>query len=176
MAVLLMTGDCDTAVWQRSVAAYRAAHPAATVQDIYKFVYHGIMGSEHAVRDTAAVRGRLVRELHQLSTGERRGEGWTAEVESLPPDGRLVRVHLRPFLDRGGDTESLLRAFIATANSASGDTAQFACAQGALAAVEGFPGYVDARRTEGFPAVHHSKEYEARYQPAYRVIDRRLVP
>ena len=29
---------------------------------------------------------------------------------------------------------------------------------------------------KGFPAVHHSKEYESEYKPAYRVIDLQYLP
>lgn len=165
--------SCDEGAWREAVGRYRAAHPAATVQDLYKLAHQGIMGSEHAVRDTTRVRDWLVRELAEVRAGTRRGAGYGAAVEPLPPDGRFVRVHLRPFLERGGDPEALLRAFVATANTARGDTAAFACAERALAGGEGFGAYVAARRREGFPAVHHSAAYEGAYGPAYRVVERR---
>lgn len=174
--VVAVVGGCDVGAWRDAVGRYRAAHPAATVQDLYKLAHQGIMGSEHAVRDTARVRDWLVRELAEVRAGTRRGAGYGAgygaAVEPLPPDGRFVRVHLRPFLERGGAPEALLRAFVATANTARGDTAAFACAERALAGVKGFGAYVAARRREGFPAVHHSAAYEGAYGPAYRVVER----
>jgi hypothetical protein len=98
-------------------------------------------------------------------------------VEPLPPDGRFVRVHLRPYLARGGDAGALVAAFIRTANAARGDTAQFRCAELALAGVGvEAAGYFAARRGAGFPAVHHSPAYEAAHGPAYRVVEQALVP
>ena len=35
--------------------------------------------------------------------------------------------------------------------------------------------YIRARRAEGFPAVHHSDIFRARYAPAYRVLRRDLA-
>jgi hypothetical protein len=171
MMLALMLG-CDLGGWREAVGRYRSSHPAAGVQDLYKLAHQGILGSEHAVRDTARVRGWLTRELGEVRSGARRGAGYGAAVEPLPPDGRFVRVHLRPYAARGGDPERLLTAFVATANRARGDTAAFACAERALAGVEGFGAYVAARRREGFPAVHHSEGYEGAYGPAYRVVER----
>ncbi len=178
LTVALVVGmlGCDVGAWREAVGQYRTRHPAAGVQDLYKLAHQGIMGSEHAVRDTAAVRAWMVREVAEVMAGTRRGAGDGAAVELLPPDGRFVRVHLRPYMARGGDPMRLLAAFVATANRARGDAAAFACAERALAGVEGFGAYVAARRREGFPAVHHSAGYEAAYGPAYRVLERARVP
>jgi hypothetical protein len=175
MMVVAVLG-CDVGAWRAAYESYRASHPVATVQDLYKLVHQGVMGSEHAVRDTAPVRAWMEREVAEVRAGTRRGGGWGAEVERLPPDGRFVRVHLRPYVARGGDPMRLLAAFVATANTARGDTAAFACAERALAGVIGFGAYLAARRRAGFPAVHHSAEYEGAYGPAYRVVERARVP
>ncbi len=177
MVVVAMGAACDVGGWTRGFADYRAAHPAATVQDYYKLAHQGILGSEHAIRDTAAVRAWMTREVAELP-GRRVPQPETQrEVEPLPPDGRYVRVHLRPYLARGGDPGVLVAAFIRTANAPRGDTAQFRCAELALAGVGvEAAGYFAARRRAGFPAVHHSPAYEAAHGPAYRVVRRALVP
>jgi hypothetical protein len=168
---------CNGGAWDSAFRDYRAAHPAATVQDFYKLAHQGILGSEHAIRDTAAVRAWMTREVAELP-GRRVPQPETQrEVEPLPPDGRFVRVHLRPYLARGGDPGALVAAFMATANAPRGDTAQFRCAEVALAGVgvEAAPYFADRRRA-GFPAVHHSPAYEAAHGPAYRVVEQALVP
>ena len=169
---------CDASVWQRAFQQYVARYPAAGAADLYKLAHHGIMGSEHAVRDTVPVRAWMTRELAQLAAGTitRTNPVEDPLVEILPPDGRFTRVHLRPFVARHGDTEALLRAFVATANEARGDTAQFACAEQALRALPDVAisaasrAFIADRRRAGFPAVHHADAYERAYGPAYRVI------
>jgi len=169
--------SCDLAGWRRAFAQYRTTYPEARAVDLYKFAHHGILGSEHAVRDTVPVRAWMSRELSQLAAGAISRTHPVADplVEPLPPDGRFVRVHLRPFLSQHGNADALLRAFMATANAARGDTARFACAEAALGASPA-RALIAAKRHEGFPAVHHSPEYERAYGPAYRVIDATLVP
>lgn len=172
---------CDPAAWRRAFAQYATTYPKASAADLYKFAHHGIMGSEHAVRDTAPVRAWMTRELSQLAAGSivRTHPVNDPLVEVLPPDGRFVRIHLRPFVQARGDTESLLQAFIATANGARGDTARFACAESALGTAAARELFAEQRR-KGFPAVHHSPGYEAAYGPAYRVVEaawvRTVVP
>lgn len=169
---------CDASAWQRAFRQYVARYPAAGAADLYKLAHHGIMGSEHAVRDTVPVRAWMTRELAQLAAGTMTRTNPVDDplIEILPPDGRFVRVHLRPFVARRGDTEALLRAFVATANEARGDTAQFACAEQALRALPDVAisaasrAFIADRRRAGFPAVHHADAYERAYGPAYRVV------
>lgn len=174
---------CDVAPWRRAFERHVATYPKAQAADLYKLAHQGIMGSEHAVGDTASVRAYLAREVAQLTSGATtRTDPVTESVtesvsEPLPPDGRFVRVHLRPFLERRGSTDSLLRAFIATANGAKGDTARFACAERALKASPSLAVAAEAaaliasKRRDGFPAIHHSTPFERAYGPAYRVVE-----
>jgi hypothetical protein len=171
-----LAAACDPVVWRRAFAQYTTRYPKARAVDLYKFAHHGIMGSEHAVRDTAPVRAWMTRELAQLAAGSivRTNPVVDPLVEPLPPDGRFVRIHLRPFVQARGNTEALLHAFIATANGAPGDTARFACAESALGTSAAGVLFADQRR-KGFPAVHHSPGYEAAYGPAYRVVEAALA-
>lgn len=172
---------CDASMWQRAFRQYVVRYPAAAAADLYKLAHHGIMGSEHAVRDTAPVRAWMTRELAQLAAGTiiRTNPVEDPLVELLPPDGRFARVHLRPYVARRGDTAALLQAFVATANEARGDTARFACAEQALRVLPDIAisaasrAFIADKRREGFPAVHHSAGYERAYGPAYRVIEAR---
>lgn len=167
---------CDAVSWQRAYASYTSEYSKAEAGDLYKFTHQGIMGSEHAVPDEKSVVAWMDREVAGLAThSEPRGHR-APLVEPLPPSGRYVRVHLRPYLARKGDPATLVRAFIATANGPKGDTAQFACAErglarmGPSALVTSTIALIRERRAQGFSASHHSAAFEAAYAPAYRVI------
>jgi hypothetical protein len=92
-------------------------HPQMGPEDLYKLLHQAAMGSEHAMTDSAGVRAWMVDELKSM------GEG-TAEpmVDTIAPGGRVVRVHLRPWVAAGRSTDSLLQAFITTARVVPQDT------------------------------------------------------
>jgi len=158
-----------------------ARHPQMAPEDLFKLLHQAAMGSEHAMADSAGVRAWMVSELATM------GEG-TAEpmVDTIAPGGRVVRVHLRPWVAAGRSTDSLLRAFVATARAVPQDTlmlvrylavADSMVAEGKLPfTVEPWRALVATARTGGFQALHHSPAYEAAYHPAYRVVAGGLVP
>jgi hypothetical protein len=163
------------------VLAQATRYPQMAPEDLYKLLHQAAMGSEHAMTDSAGVRDRLTNELATM------GEG-TAEpmVDTIAPGGRVVRVHLRPWVAAGRSTDSLLRAFIATARAVPQDTlmlvryltvADSMVAEGKLPfTVEPWRAVVTAQRAAGYQAIHHSAGYEAAYHPAYRVVAGGLVP
>ena len=95
-------------------------HPNSRVEDIYKFIHQAAFGSEHAVKDTIAVRKWMENEIANLNYSI------TDElIDHLSPDGKLVRINLRPFLKKGYDPNLLLDAFIRTANNYKGSIKNF---------------------------------------------------
>lgn len=156
-------------------------HPQMAPEDLYKLLHQAAMGSEHAMADSAGVRGWMANELATM------GEG-TAEpmVDTIAPGGRVVRVHLRPWVAAGRSTDSLVHAFIATARAVPQDTLMLAralavadslVAEGKLPfTVEPWRALVTSARAGGYQAIHHSPVYEAAYHPAYRVLAGGLVP
>jgi hypothetical protein len=165
-----LLSPCIPSAWTSALADFTRARPAATAQDFYKLAHQGTMGSEHAVGTGEAARTWMAREVASLKPAPK----GVVEllVEPLPPDGRFVRVNLRPYLARGLSPDSLVAAFIATANTAAQDSAQLVCARHALPAASAARALFDAQRRNGFGAVHHSEVYERAYAPAYRVISR----
>jgi len=181
-------GDTETMNrTENNIAAFRciladqvARHPRLEVQDLYKFIFQAALGSEHAVRDAAAARDWLERELREMGAGP-------AEpvVEPLSPDGRIVRVNLRPYIAAGGDPAVLLEAFIRTASAHRGTSAELRRYWGIAQqmAREGqlpfspdeLRDFIARMEALGWPAVHHSEAYEMAYRPAYRVIARELL-
>jgi hypothetical protein len=157
------------------LSAHLARYPAMQLDDIYKLLHQAAMGPGHALDNPAAARKRLDKEIADL------GEG-PAELlqDVISPDGRLGRVHLRPYLASGGNPDSLHRAFVETANNypASPDKlAKFCGCLGDLAATGGIPfareevlSYFEKISRDGYPVVHHSAAFKAAYKPAYRVV------
>jgi hypothetical protein len=157
------------------LSAHLARYPAMQLADLYKLLHQAALGPGHAVDNPAAARKQLDKELAAL------GEAPSELLQDvISPDGRLARVHLRPFLASGGDPDALHRAFVETANSypASLDKlAKFCGCLGDLAASGGIPfareevlEYFAKISAGGYPAVHHSEAFRIAYRPAYRVI------
>jgi hypothetical protein len=156
-------------------------HPHSKVEDIYKYIHQASFGSEHAVKDTVAVRKWMENEIANLDSSNH-----DELIDHMSPDGKLVRINLRPFLKRGYDPKLLLDAFILTANNYKGSTENFksywttaselAGAKKFTFTAEEINSFFEEQSKKGFPAVHHSKEYEAEYKPAYRVVDLKYLP
>jgi len=150
-------------------------YPLWQIEDLYKLLHQAALGSEHAVRDEAGVREWMRRELLEMGAGPDE-----PEVDPISHDGRVARVHLRPYIAAGKDPERLLQAFIQTANGfkGSGDTLAAYWQQAeALASAGQLPfkpsdlhALLTEMKAQGFPAMHHSEIYESQYHPAYRVV------
>lgn len=155
-------------------------YPKLEPQDCYKLLFQAVLGAEHAVTGEAAAHPWMEKELATLGDGP-------AEplIDPISADGALVRVHLRPFVARGGDPAKLVRAFVATAQKKIGTRDDLAAAWAQLvklAEAKKLPFTADAARAfgekmraAGWPAVHHSKTFGAEYRPAYRVVARELL-
>ena len=157
-----------------------ALYPKTEARDLYKFLHQAAMGSEHAVQDTNAVKTWMKREVAGLDTTI------TNElIEQLSPDGNLVRINLRPYLEKGENPDELLKAFILTANKFSGsidtltaylNTAKKMIARKDIPVDETiFASLTGELEKSGFPAIHHSLTYEKLYKPAYRVVNRKYL-
>ena len=157
------------------LSAHLARYPAMQLDDIYKLLHQAALGPGHAVDNSAATRKRLDEEIAAL------GDAPTELLQDvISPDGRLGRVHLRPYLAAGGNPDALHRAFVETANNypASPDKlAKFCGCLGDLAASGGIPFsredvvvYFARISRDGYPAIHHSEPFRRAYRPAYRVV------
>jgi hypothetical protein len=166
-------------------------YPLWGVDDLYKLIYQAAMGSEHAAADETAARAWLVREFEVMGPGP---EGHCPVghcpseplLDSISPDGSIVRIQLRPYARLGLDAETLLTAFLHTARGFRGSTQTLedGLADAARVAGDGLIGldraeferYAARMRAAGSPAVHHSAAYVAAYRPAYRVVARAFLP
>jgi hypothetical protein len=159
---------------------HASRYPAWTVEDLYKLIHQSAMGSEHAVKDEVAARKRLIREIGELGHGPEE-----PLVDPISPDGLIIRVHLRPYARVGFDDGLLLQAFLRTAREFRGCNDQVE-KYGEVAVELAREGKLQVReddvirffaemRTSAYPAVHHSRVFEERYRPAYRVVCSRFI-
>jgi hypothetical protein len=95
------------------------------------------------------------------------------------PAAPFVRIHLRPYRARGGEWPRLLEAFLASAGvparperfQEEWQLAARYIQEGRLPLSERQWAELDFRaRGRGYPAMHHSPEYQRAYRPAYRVV------
>ena len=156
-------------------------YPRMELVDVYKLLHQAAMGPGHAIDDPASARDKLDAELAQL------GEGPDDPIaDPISPDGKLARIHLRPYLAAGHSVSVLANAFVQAGHShppAPEKLEKFCACLGDLAAAGGMPflrdeveSYVQAIAARGYPVVHHSSTYRAAYHPAYRVVALDLLP
>jgi hypothetical protein len=150
-------------------------YPAMQVQDLYKLIHQAAMGSEHAIGNPEGARAWLQRELSEMGPGPEE-----ITIDPISADGQIVRVHLRPFIEGGGDPEMLLSGFVRTANEFRGSHDalrtywKLAKRIQHVSQIE-MDRFFERMEAQSFPAVHHSPEYESRYRPAYRVLWRKFI-
>jgi hypothetical protein len=157
------------------IRAHAARYPRLEAQDLYKLLHQAALGSEHAVAGEAAARQWLVREMAGLGPGP--GEPL---IDPVSPDGRLARVHLRPYLAAGHAPDRLVDAFVRTASRVEGSVSRLArygaiawhlAEQGQLPlGADAVAALFEAQAAAGYPAAHHSVAYRDAYAPAYRVV------
>lgn len=163
------------------VRTHLGRYPEMQLLDIYKLLHQAALGNSHAMGQPKDVLRHLEEEAASM------GEGPAEPLwEPISPDGRLVRVHLRPYVAGRYDLETLAAAQIQSPERcppAPEKLAKFCGCMGDLAAegVLPFPRQdvvdcFDEIAEQGYPAVRHTKAYREAYKPAYRVVDMELLP
>jgi len=151
-------------------------HPEMGVTDIYKFIHQGVYGPGHAVQDREAAARYLADEMATLGSAE----PTDPLCQPLGGDPAMVRIHLQPFAAAGGDPAVLLEAFVTSGDAVTGDPAVMDAVLASAVSrlvrrgrfqLAGQLEDLSGRLAEdGYPPVHHSDGYVARYRPAYRVV------
>lgn len=156
-------------------------YPAWGVPDMYKLIHQAAMGSEHAISDEIQVREFLLKELANFGPGPDE-----PLLDPITPDGKLLRIHLRPFVQLNLNQEELLSAFIRTGEMISPSAEKMSEYSNAAyeLALDGRLGlkagaisdFIQTMTVSAFPAVHHTHEFQKAYSPAYRVVMLELIP
>jgi hypothetical protein len=163
------------------LAQHLHRYPHLQLPDIYKLLHQAAMGPGHALSDRTAARVRLKEEAADLGTGPD-----DTLADTISPDGKLARIHLRPYLQAGHNLDRLADAFVETAQTFRGDPdklVKFCACLGDLAAADGIPfareevvRYFESIAAQGYPVVHHSQTYRDEYRPSYRVVALDALP
>jgi hypothetical protein len=151
-------------------------YPTMQAQDIYKLIYQGCLGAEHAVASPNHARNRLENEVAEM--GEAPPE---PIIDPISANGKIIRINLRPYLEADGDLEVLLDAFIHTANDFHGEISLVekewdAATQTCFLSTSVMDAFIQKLKERNYPAVHHSEAYKEHYRPAYRVVWQKYFP
>lgn len=154
-----------------------ARWPSLRPQDLLKALHQSVFGPGHFVMDQAAGLTLLQKELEALQKVD--------GPETEPLDGDFCRVHLRYLKESGLAPKTLFRLFFLSARNRCGNVMELEKKlavlleldrQGRLPFIPGeMPQAIENWQRQGFPACHHSPEFRAAYNPAYRLIQREFV-
>lgn len=166
--------------FQSIIQSQLSRYPLSQIKDLYKLTHQAALGSEHAVNDLKTARDWLFREIEEMVS-----ISVDPLFDEISPDGLIVRIHLRPFIDSGGDPEILLEAFIRTANEFKGsieklnqnwrDVERLAESCDINFKAEELRSFFSLMDFLGFPARHHSQIYRDAYHPHYRIVSREYM-
>ena len=170
-------------------------------RDVYKLIHQGVFGPGHLVASESDAHASLTSELQATQVKGQRTKAKSQSsdeelVEEIDTRGRLVRVNLRPLLQKEGREKSeerkrnrreehrttadlLAEAMVESARRVKGD--QIVMRRRLAAAVRWCRRKLPRQAAEleriavragesGYPAFHHSPAYKRAYRPAYRVI------
>ena len=157
------------------VLAHLKRYPLMEIQDLYKLAYQAALGAEHAAATLDANNNYLMQELSGLVEGP-----IEPPVDPISPDGRILRVHLRPFILAGGNPLRLSQAFHDSSRAYHGtedllktywlEAQHLAESEEIPMDLKEMEQYFTDRQAGEFQPVHHSKAYREAYKPAYRVV------
>lgn len=183
MGVILFAATCLAGSGQQLeafVTGLVEQYPQARLLDIYKSCFQDYMGAEHLVNYTASARGYLEQELTITNVEEL--QPWYFEPCGI--DGNYVRVSLRAVKESFISAESLLDAFIASANGGVHPPVESWVDQWheMIATIDkmglNLPHYEQDRQfiedvlAQGKYAISHSPDYREAYAPHYRIVRR----
>ncbi len=171
-------GSNQAARIEQAVREELRLHPAATLQDLYKFFFQGAHGPGHMIPDPAAAQRFLAMELHTSTDFD------SVLWQPVGVQGEYVRVNLKLVKEGIIPAEALLAAFVHSANAASPPAlaewqkewqtilAVIAAVAPALPAFAEDKAALEQKLARGEFIGHHSEGYEQRHHPHYRLVSR----
>ena len=156
------------------------AYPKSRLLDLYKSCFQDYMGAEHLVPDRQRVKSYLDSELAEIDTLELLP--WYTEPCGI--EGRYVRVSLKTVKDGLIDEETLLDAFVRSANAKEHPavrtweerwhtiTATIDSMDLRIPNYEQDKAWIDSILSVGKYAISHSPDYREAYHPHYRIVER----
>ena len=146
----------------------------ALPRDIYKLLYQGVFGIGHIISDRAWEV--LVEEAGRIDLDDHLDDPL---FEPVSPDGLMVRVNLRQYINMGGDLETLFRVMIESAK-VQGEQRVFLDYWGQFRelvdegqlefSLRDIQDLDEVIERDGVRPMHHTEPYREAYYPAYRVV------
>lgn len=154
-------------------------YPLMQPQDAVKLIYQNVFGGGHLIRDLEACRCAL---QHEYETIPQDAHG--SALEDI--GNGMVRVMLNAIDGWGYNVEQLGCDFVRSSREHSGNLKDFLLKLDILrrvtaSGVFGFPSeeleaYLETYKNAGYPMVSHSQQYREAYNPAYRIVQMRILP
>ena len=165
----------------RLLVNHASRYPLMEVQDAYKMLYQGVLGSEHITHSFEEFEQELTEEWQRIE-----GDDSIPVWENIRTDGQIVRVYLAPIKARGGNVDQLATLCYWTASLFKGDLEELKSNWEALVKTcrekklykfsqEEIDDFDRWLRKYQFPPVHHSEPYRKAYNPAYRLLLREFL-
>ena len=167
---------------QGFVTKQMQSYPQLRLLDIYKSCFQDYMGAEHLVSDRQRVKAYLDKELQTTSLDDLMP--WY--YESCGVNGQYIRVSIRAIKENLITEDTLLDAFIRSANSEKRPTVEswrdrWHKIVGTIDQMElNLPNYqqdrafIDSILSVGKYAISHSSEYREAYRPHYRIVKKSI--
>ena len=159
--------------------SHACQYPKMTPQDAVKLLYQSHFGGGHLIRNENACLQYLLQEY--AATPQRPDAPLFDEIGN-----GMVRIHLAALDAHGYTPEELCRDFIRSASRHRGNSDSFRADLAVLARLTrenrmpfspaALEAYLKEYENAGFPVVSHSADYRRHYSPAYRVLEKALLP
>lgn len=154
------------------------------IMDVYRLLHQAVFGPGRPLTHVKTEREWLDSETQSATPNP---EGIL--LESVHPEGQIVRLHLRQYLAVHGDLRKLLDAYIDSSQKVHGDASTIAawweifhdlCRPQVGPMANRFDARTISligrtRQSENWSAMHHSPPFLQMYKPLYRVLVRPLA-
>jgi hypothetical protein len=154
-------------------------YPKARPKDFYKLIYQGVFGVGHILSDRT--KDYLIEEAHRVNLNDYPNREL---LESVSPDGSIVRIYLRPFMRLNLDLEMLYKVILRSADLLGNQKEFLERWRIFLDMVESGEIILDKSElnevqadmdSKGLKPMHHTDAYREAYYPAYRVVSRHFL-
>lgn len=181
-----LLSSCQLDPTREAIGQQLKLYPETRVQDIYKSFCQDNLGPGHLIPNTEAAKAYLLEELQTYREDVENGryDKPALRYVSVGDAGNYVRVDLSVILDGKVDEETLLAAFVRSANEGrtmSTDEWKEKWASVADVIRKDFPALPDAEKdlaaidslmAEEHYILHHSRIFNETYHPHYRIVAR----
>ena len=189
LIAVLIVSACQGDPTREAISRQLRQYPESRVQDIYKSFCQDNLGPGHLIPDLERSRAYLLSELEEYRRDLDSGLYEKPELRYVPvgDKGNYVRVDLSVVLDGLVDTDTLLDAFVRSANEGTVLTEtewkekwnsvadvirkHFPDIPGAAQD----PAAIDSLMAEGNLILHHSEAFGKTYHPHYRIVARDIL-